>query len=99
SGRDAAEPQLAIDPDGTATVVWSRFDGSNFVVQHRDVAADGSLAATEGVSAPGRRASTPTVASGSDGTLAMVWRRFAGSGDVVQTESVPPPPPPPPLPP
>jgi phage terminase large subunit-like protein len=95
-GRDAAEPQLATDPDGTATVVWSRFDGSNFVVQRRDVAADGTLATTEGVSAPGRRASAPTVAWGSDGTLAMVWRRFAGSGDVVQTESVPPPPPPPP---
>jgi len=102
SGGDAAEPQLAIAPDGTATVVWSRFDGSDFVVQRRDVAADGSLAATESVSAPGRRASAPAVAWGSDGTLAMAWRRFAGSGDVVQAGTVPsplPPPPPPPPPP
>lgn len=96
TGRDAAEPQLAIDPEGTATVVWSRFDGANFVIQRRDVAADGGLSTTEGVSAPGRRASAPAVAWGSDGTLAMVWRRFAGSGDVIQTGSVPPPPPPPP---
>jgi hypothetical protein len=96
AGRDAAEPQLAIDADGTATVVWSRFDGANFMVQRRDVAADGNLSSTESVSAPGRRAGAPAVARGSDGTLAMVWRRFAGSGDVIQTGSVPPPPPPPP---
>jgi hypothetical protein len=97
-GHDAAEPQLAIDPDGTATVVWSRFDSSNFVVQRRDVDADGSLSSTESVSAPGRRASAPAVAWGSDGALAIVWRRFAGSGDVVQARTVPPPPSPPPPP-
>jgi hypothetical protein len=98
-GRDAAEPQLAVDPDGTAIVVWSRFDGSNFVIERRDVAADGSLSTTESVSAPGRRASAPAVGRGGDGTLAMVWRRFAGSGDVIQAGTVPPPPPPPPPPP
>jgi Glycosyl hydrolase family 26 len=110
SGRDAAEPQLAISLGGTATVLWSRFDGSNFVVQHRDIAADGSLSTTENLSPAGRRASAPAVAWGSDGTLAMTWRRFAGAGDVVQAKTtfqpqsplipVPPPPvPPPPAPP
>lgn len=95
SGRDAAEPQLAISPGGTATVLWSRFDGSNFVVQRRDLAAGGSLSTTEGLSASGRRASAPAVAWGSGGTLAMTWRRFAGSGDVVQAKTVPQPPSPP----
>lgn len=93
-GRDAAEPQLAISPSGTATVLWSRFDGSDFVVQRRDLAADGSLGATEDVSAAGRRASSPAVAWGSDGTLAMTWRRFAGAGDVIQERTVPKPAPP-----
>jgi hypothetical protein len=96
-GRDAAEPQLAIDPDGTATVAWTRFDGTSFVIQGREVGADGSLSSTESLSAPGRRASAPAVAWGSDGTRATVWRRFAGNGDVIQTAT--PLPPSPPLPP
>ncbi|HEV2790180.1 MAG TPA: glycosyl hydrolase [Solirubrobacterales bacterium] len=99
-GRDAAEPEVAIAPDGTATVLWSRFDGTGFAVQRRDLAGDGTLSATETLSAPGRGAGDPAVAWGSDGTLAMTWRRFAGAGDVVQGKTVPrpdlPPPPPPP---
>jgi Glycosyl hydrolase family 26 len=99
-GRDAAEPEVAIAPDGTATVLWSRFDGSAFLVQRRDLAADGTLGATATLSAPGRGAGDPAVAWGADGTLAMTWRRFAGGGDVVQAATVPrpdlPPPPPPP---
>jgi hypothetical protein len=95
TGRDAAEPQLALAPDGSATVLWSRFDGSNFVIQRRDLAADGTLGSLEAVSAPGRRASAPAVAWGAGDTLAMVWRRFAGSGDVVQAKTSSPPPIPP----
>ena len=28
TGRDAGEPQVAIAPDGVATVVWKRFNGT-----------------------------------------------------------------------
>jgi hypothetical protein len=98
SGGDAAEPQLAIAPDGTVTVLWSRSDGSSRVIQRRDLAANGSLGGIEAVSTPGRRASAPAVAWGVGNTLTMTWRRFAGSGDVVQAKVVPPPPPLPPEP-
>jgi hypothetical protein len=100
AGRDAAEPAVAIAPSGTATVLWSRFDGTAFIVQRRDLAPDGVPAATEALSAAGRSASHPALASGDDGTLAMAWNRFNGSADVVQAKTVPlpslPPPPPPP---
>lgn len=97
-GRDAADPQLAIAPDGDATVLWSRFDGSNWIVQRRDLAAAGTLGATENLSAAGRGAGDPAVAWGEEGTLAMLWKRFNGAGDVVQARTVPRPSPPPPPP-
>jgi hypothetical protein len=97
--RDAAEPELAIAPDGTATVLWSRFDGTSWIVQRRDFGEDGGLGGTETLSTPGRTAGAPAVAFGSDGTLAMTWKRFNGGGDVVQAKTVPLPQPPPPPPP
>jgi Glycosyl hydrolase family 26 len=103
AGRDAADPQLAISPQGVATVLWSRYDGSNWIVQRRDLDGEGAPGATETLSAAGRNAGEPDVAWGEDGTLTMTWRRFAGAGDVVQAKAVlkpqPPPPPPPPPPP
>ncbi|HMI81377.1 MAG TPA: glycosyl hydrolase, partial [Solirubrobacterales bacterium] len=96
AGADAAEPAVNVAPSGTATVLWSRFDGANFVVQGREVGAGGTLGVTEGLSLPGRGASNPALAWGEDGTLATVWRRFDGGGDVVQAKTVPLPPPPPP---
>ncbi len=103
-GRDAADPQLATSPAGAAAVLWSRFDGTQWLVQRRDLDGAGALGATTTLSTAGRSAGDPALAWGEDGTLTMSWRRFAGSGDVIQVNSVPgppspPPPPPPPTPP
>jgi hypothetical protein len=95
TGADAAEPGVAVSPGGAATVLWSRSDGSRFLVQRRDLGATGTLGATETFSAAGRDAGAPAVAWGSDGTLAATWRRFNGRGDVVQAKFVPRPAPPP----
>jgi hypothetical protein len=99
-GRDAADPQLSLSPDGDATVLWSRYDGSNWIVQRRDFGADGTLGTTAGLSAAGRGAGEAEPAWGTDGTLTMAWKRFNGAGDVVEAKTVPkpgvPPPPPPP---
>lgn len=95
TGRDAGEPAVAIAPSGTATVLWSRFDGSNWIVQRRDLAAEGTFAATESLSTAGRSAGHPALAWGADGTLAMTWNRFNGSADVVQAKTFPLVPPPP----
>ena len=101
SGRDAAEPQVAATPDGGATVLWSRYDGANWIAQRRDLAASGSLGSVAGLSAAGRGAGGASAAWGEDGTLALAWARSAGSGEVVQAQTEPgihPPPPPPPPP-
>jgi len=99
TGRDAADPQAAAAPAGGATLLWSRYDGSNWIVQRRDLGADGGPGSTETLSAAGRGAGDAIAAWGEDGTLAMLWRRSAGSGDVVQANTVPKPEPPPPPPP
>jgi hypothetical protein len=100
TGRDAEEPQVDVAPNGTATVLWSRFDGSNWIVERRDVAANEALSGVSDLSAAGRRGSGPAVAWGSGGNLMMTWRRFAGSGDAVEAAPLsspfPPLPPPPP---
>jgi beta-mannanase len=88
-GRDAADPQVAISPAGVATVLWSRFDGSNFIVQRRDLLANGTLGASQNLSAGGRTAGDAVPAWGAGGTLAMTWRRFNGAGDLVQRQTVP----------
>ncbi len=99
AGRDAAEPQVAIADDGAATVVWTRFDGSDFIVQRRGVGANGTPAASvAGLSAAGRGAAEPVVALVAPGSSLALWKRFDGAGEVVQASSVtkPPPPGPPP---
>jgi hypothetical protein len=90
SGQDAADPQLGIGPGTRVTVIWSRFDGANWIVQRRDLAAATSLGATENLSSAGRRASEGVVGWGGDGTLATSWRRFNGAGDVIQAKTIPP---------
>ena len=83
TGGDAAEPQVAVAPDGAATVAWSRFNGSNFIVQTRGLAADGTPApGTSNLSAAGRSAGGPQVTAG---PLTVVWKRFNGANDIVQS--------------
>ena len=87
-GRDAADPQLGIAPDRRVTVLWSRFDGGNWIVQRREISAAGTLGSTtESLSASGRSAGDPVVAWGADGILTMAWKRFNGGGDVVQAKT------------
>jgi Glycosyl hydrolase family 26 len=103
TGRDAGEPQVDVAPGGIATVLWSRFDGANFVVQRRDIAANETLSAVLGISVAGRRGSAPALAWGSGGKLMTTWRRFAGTGDAIAAAPLPapfpslPPVPPPPV--
>jgi hypothetical protein len=89
-GRDAADPQLGVAPDRRVTVLWTRFNGSNWIVQRREFGATGTLGSTtESLSAAGRNAGDPVVAWGAEGTLTMAWKRFNGSGDVVEAKRVP----------
>ena len=55
-GGDAQGPDVAVDPDGDAYLSWSRWDGSNFLVQTQILHADGTLGLTHTVSDTGGNA-------------------------------------------
>jgi hypothetical protein len=84
--QDALSPQVAVAPDGTATVVWIRSNGSYFVVQERRILPDGTLEPTKDLSATGRNSGEPQVAVAADGTATVVWKRFDGGADFLIKE-------------
>ena len=82
----ARTPQIAFAADGATTVVWDRFDGTNYRVQATTRAAGANtFSAPVNVSASGSDASVPEVAIAPDGTTTAVWVLFNGTHDVVQT--------------
>jgi hypothetical protein len=78
AGENATEPHVAVDGTGDATVVWRRFDGSNYVVQAAVKPAGETWGATSTVSEVGREASQPQVAVDAAGGATVVWTRYDG---------------------
>lgn len=84
----AMGPQLAIGPDGTTTVVWSRSGGSGWGVEASTRSPGGAFPTTpEDLSAGGPDAHIPQVAVGQDGTATVVWSRTSGPNAVVQART------------
>jgi hypothetical protein len=64
--------------------VWQRSDGTNQVVEAAVRPAGGAWEAARQLSAAGRDAYNPHVATGPQGDVVAVWRRYDGSNDIVQ---------------
>jgi hypothetical protein len=80
AGRDAFEPQVAVDASGNSLIVWTRFDGTNLRIQAKWRAANGGASgATETISEAGRDASEPQVAFDPSGNAVAVWTQWDGS--------------------
>lgn len=85
AGQPARDIAIAVADDGSAGVAWTRYDGSDWVVQAVDVAADGSSGAIHDISEPGSSAGQPAIAgvppfgNTTDFTYRLVWPQ--GSGD------------------
>src|SRR5918995_1680943 len=81
SEAGAATPQVAVDPQGRATVVWERGGGSR-TVQSVRLGADGThrgvKSLSQGISP--QVAVTPQVAVDSRGRATVVWAGSVGSG-------------------
>ena len=84
AGQDAYDPQVAVDGQGNAIAVWSRFDGTNLIVQAAARAAGGSFGAPQDLSAAGQKAGFPEVAVDGQGNAIAVWSRFDGTNFIVQ---------------
>jgi hypothetical protein len=73
--RAAQAPVLAVDPLGTASFAWVRFDGANTLVQERFRSAAGVLSDGQYLSAAGQEVGGPRVAVDGDGDAYFVWSR------------------------
>jgi hypothetical protein len=87
-GRDAVEPQVAVDADGDAVVVWRRFFGTSWRVQARAQARSGSLRVVNTLSDPDAAGPfselAPRVSIDRDGDAVVVWARSDGTNSRVE---------------
>ena len=79
TGGSPAEPQIAVAPDGSATAVWQRSNGSNVMIEAATRATgSASFAGPVDVSTGGGSAFYPQVALGPDGAATVVWQELNG---------------------
>jgi hypothetical protein len=84
-GQSAHAPEVAVDPAGNATAVWTRSHGMNDVVQAAAEPAGGALWGEPAtLSEPDADASEAQVAMDSAGDAIAVWTRGDGNNAVVQ---------------
>ncbi len=83
--QDAEEARIAVAPDGTATVVWERDNGTDSIIQASVRPPGGEFGPPEDLSAPGADSFAPEIAVGPDGRVTAVWVREVGANRVVQS--------------
>jgi hypothetical protein len=76
-GTESFTPQIAVDGDGNALVVWTGSGGGAYRVRLRRLSAAGVLGPIREISAPG--GSRPQVAMDADGHALVVWHDSASS--------------------
>ena len=86
-GRDATEPQVAVDGAGGTVAVWARSNGSQTIIQATSRPPGGTWAPVVDLSAVGRNATEPQVAVDASGTAVAVWARSNGAHTVIQASS------------
>jgi hypothetical protein len=74
AGSSAFSPQVAVDADGDAVVVWTRLDGAS-IAQARRISSAGVLGPVLDLSPHGEDASGPQVAIDAGGNAIALWYR------------------------
>lgn len=86
-GQDAISPQVAMDDNGEAVVVWAQSNGSNSQIYMREYRAGAWSAVPDLVtgtfSATGSDAHTPQVAMDNNGNAIVVWLQESAGEDRV----------------
>ena len=86
-GRNAEEPQAAIDPAGNAVAVWARSNGTHTIIQSASRPTGGSWTSAVSLSAAGRNAERPQVGVDAAGNAVAVWMRTNGAHTIIQSAS------------
>jgi hypothetical protein len=81
-GQNASGPQVAMDYNGNAVIVWSQWDGSKWQIyksEYRESAWNHPTFLTNSISPVGQHAESPQVAMDNNGNAIIVWRQSDGS--------------------
>src|SRR3954451_560852 len=87
AGRNANDPQVAVDPNGDAVFAWTRYDGTNNRIQARARSAAGNLSIVQTLSTSGQNASNSQVAVDDGGDAVFTWERYDGAEWRAQTRA------------
>jgi hypothetical protein len=84
AGRDAFEPQVALDGAGNAIAVWTQYDGARSRTHAAFRPAGGSFGGDQTISSGGQDAIAPQISLDPAGNAVAVWYRFDGATDRIQ---------------
>lgn len=87
SGGAVDQPELAVDPDGTTTVVWQRALATGVSIIQATTRTTGAFAPPVDLSATDLQAGNARVAVAPDGNLTVVWSAGVGGRDVIQART------------
>ncbi len=80
NGQNAANPQVAVGPDGATTITWTR----GGIIQARTrPAGQTNFGDVVNLSASGQDADIPQVAVGPDGAITIIWTRPGGNNNII----------------
>ncbi len=86
TGQNARYPQVAVGPDGAATITWSR----NGIIQAATrPAGSATFSTVVNLSVTGENANSPQVAVGPDGATTITWHRFNSTHNIIQAATRP----------
>jgi hypothetical protein len=86
-GEDAFFPQVAIDAGGNAAAVWSRSNGTNFVIQAATKRLKKAWSVPVDLSSAGKAgqdATAPQIVLDQKGFANVVWHRNNGNLDIIE---------------
>jgi uncharacterized protein YheU (UPF0270 family) len=82
NGQDASAPQVAMDNNGNAIIVWSQSDGTNsqiFKSEYRNGIWYIPASLADNISPDGQDADNPQVTMDNSGNAIIVWSQFDGT--------------------
>ena len=86
NGQDATYPQVAMDNNGNAIIVWQQSDGANFQIfksEYRGGVWTNPASLANKISPSGQDAYTPYVAMDNNGNAIIVWQQNDGVNDQI----------------
>ncbi len=89
SGENIGDCQIALNNSNEAIAIWTRYDGSNYIVQTKystDGGANWSPSASN-LSQVGEDSRQPQIAINNLSKAIAIWERFDGSNWIVQTKN------------